>query len=122
MAGAGKSARKDDSTSGYHSHKKRGHERRPVLYAGVLERRNLKVRCVIVDISAKGAKVRTLEPYTGAFRDCVLTVAGAGRVEADVVWHHGVELGLEFREPTDLSPDHQTSSVTEILSVLNRHL
>ena len=122
MAKADGTARKADKESGFRSRRKRGHERRAVVYAGVLVRGNLKVKCVIVDISAKGAKVRTVEPYMGKFEACTLAVPGAGRVEAEVVWHCGNELGLEFREPTELANHRPTSSVTEILAVLNKGL
>ena len=122
MASVAKPAGKAGSNAEQSPKKKRGHRRRPVVYAGMIERENLKVRCVIVDISTKGAKVRTLEPYMGAFRDCVLAVAEVGRIEADVVWRDGKELGLEFRKATALSEEMGTSSVTDILAALNRGL
>lgn len=120
MASAGGTRRQSAIRPGAASKKKRSHRRRPVVYAGVLERDSLTVKCIIVDISAKGAKVRTLEPYMGTFHDCVLVVGDVGRVEAEVVWRHANQLGLEFREPTALCDQISTSSVTDILAVLNR--
>ncbi len=80
-----------------HPTEHRRFERTTVLWAGHLVYQEQSVSCVIVNISAGGAMVRSEDP---AFfmNTVVLRNPRIGDLAADVVWRQNDELGLKFAD------------------------
>lgn len=76
-------------------------ERTTVLWSGHLVFREQMVACVIVNISAGGAMVRT-EDAAFCLSSVTLRNARIGDLAAEVVWRQNDELGLKFID------DHET--------------
>ena len=72
-------------------------ERTTVLWSGELVCREQIVACIIVNISAGGAMVRSEDP---AFfmTSVVLRNSRVGDLAAEVVWRQDDELGLKFAD------------------------
>ena len=70
-------------------------ERTTVLWSGHLVFQEQIVACVIVNISAGGAMVRT-EDAAFCLTSVVLRSDHIGELAAEVVWRQGDELGLKF--------------------------
>jgi hypothetical protein len=75
-------------------------ERTTVLWSGHLVHQEQMVACVIVNISAGGAMVRSEDP---AFfmTPVVLRNPRIGDLSAEVVWRQNEELGLKFVDDPD---------------------
>ncbi len=75
----------------------RRYDRTTVLWSGHLVFREQSVACVIVNISAGGAMVRSEDP---AFfmTSVVLRNSRIGDLAAEVVWRQDDELGLKFAD------------------------
>ncbi len=76
-------------------------ERTTVLWSGHLVYREQSVACVIVNISAGGAMVRSEDP---AFfmNSVVLRNPRIGDLAAEVVWRQNDELGLKFADDPEI--------------------
>ena len=76
-------------------------ERTTVLWSGHLVYREQSVACVIVNISAGGAMVRSEDP---AFfmNSVVLRNPRIGDLAAEVVWRQNDELGLRFADDPEM--------------------
>ncbi len=76
-------------------------ERTTVLWSGHLVYREQSVACIIVNISAGGAMVRSEDP---AFfmNSVVLRNPRIGDLAAEVVWRQNEELGLKFAEDPEI--------------------
>ncbi len=72
-------------------------ERTTVLWSGHLVCQEQSVACVIVNISAGGAMVRSEDPAFFA-TSVVLRNAHIGDLPAEVVWRQNDELGLKFAD------------------------
>jgi len=70
-------------------------ERTTVLWSGDLVYREQIVGCIIVNISAGGAMVRSEDPAF-VMNPVVLRNPRIGDLTAEVVWRRGDELGLKF--------------------------
>ncbi|MHA1151100.1 MAG: PilZ domain-containing protein [Alphaproteobacteria bacterium] len=72
-------------------------ERTTVLWSGQLVYREQSVACVIVNISAGGAMVRSEDPAFYA-TSVVLRNSRIGDLAAEVLWRQDDELGLKFAD------------------------
>jgi hypothetical protein len=70
-------------------------ERITVLWSGHLVYRDQSVGCIIVNISAGGAMVRSDDPAF-VMTPVVLRNPRIGELTAEVAWRRGNELGLKF--------------------------
>ncbi len=70
-------------------------ERTTVLWSGDLIYREQSVGCIIVNISAGGAMVRSDDPAF-VMTPVVLRNSRIGELTAEVMWRRGDELGLKF--------------------------
>jgi hypothetical protein len=70
-------------------------ERTKVLWSGHLIYREQSVGCIIVNIAAGGAMVRSDDPAF-VMTPVVLRNSRIGDLTAEVVWRRGNELGLKF--------------------------
>ncbi len=93
---------------------RRAHKRACVLVSGQVsnpgEKQEKKVDCVILDLSASGAKVRFDEPLVSD-QISKITLAGSVDFEVEVAWTSGVVAGLRFLD----TPDKVASVLAGIL-------
>ncbi len=75
-------------------------ERTTVLWSGQLEFGDHAVSCLIVNISAGGAMVRTEDAAT-CLNLVVLRNPRIGDLKAEVMWRKNDEMGLKFLEDDD---------------------
>lgn len=72
--------------------------RTTVLWSGHLHASGECAECVILDVSANGAKLRFSEEIDLAELSCALEVARLGVFTCDVAWSRGNRVGLSFNE------------------------
>jgi hypothetical protein len=79
---------------------RRQHKRKPVLWAARIETRDGPNDCIILDLSAGGAKLRSAAVVT--VRDTVtLVIDRFGALNAEVMWARSGKLGLRFLDAPD---------------------
>lgn len=72
--------------------------RTAVLWAGHLHVDGGSAECVVLDISANGAKLRFRDPAPGDENTCALEVPRLGVLSCVVTWRRGNRIGLRFSE------------------------
>lgn len=78
--------------------------RRSVLWAGELRTGGRGLACRVQNISAFGAKVRLLEPFSARVSKVTLQVERYGEFPGEVVWQEGQILGISFNDdPEDVA-------------------
>ena len=72
--------------------------RTTVLWSGHLHAAGDSAECVILDVSANGAKLRFSEEIDLAEMSCALEVARLGVFACEIAWSCGNRAGLRFSE------------------------
>ena len=80
---------------------RREQARRSVMWGALALSSGLQFKCVVLNISAGGAKVRIAQPFSPG-TPVTLMVTRFGEFPAIVVWESGEFLGLKFQEPPDV--------------------
>ena len=79
---------------------RREQTRRSVMWGALALSSGLQFKCVVLNISAGGAKIRIAQPFPPG-TPVTLMVTRFGEFPAYVVWERGERLGLKFQEPPD---------------------
>ena len=72
--------------------------RTTVLWSGHLRAAGDSAECVILDVSANGAKIRFTEATGVSEESCALEVARLGVFSCEIAWRRGNRVGLCFKE------------------------
>jgi len=76
---------------------RRQHRRKPVLWAAELETATQRVDCVVLDVSAQGAKLRVSAPLTPQ-QVVAVVIERFGRLRGEVVWIGNNLAGVRFTD------------------------
>ncbi len=89
---------------------RRQHERKETELRGTLLVNGSSVACDVLDISAGGGRLRSVEPldHDGAL---TLRIEGFGEFPGDIAWKRGQSLGMRFRD----DPEKVAEVLTAIL-------
>jgi hypothetical protein len=84
-----------------HWKKLRRYPRSRVLWPGKLTLAGATVDCIVLDVSANGARVRA-DGLPTDIGGVSLELARFGSFAAEMMWRDGSEVGLRFAEPPDI--------------------
>jgi PilZ domain len=74
----------------------RSDKRTGVLWPAVLEADSVKLPCIVLDISAAGAKLRSTDPLAGNLNKFRLNIDSLGAFDCAHVWERAGRVGLRF--------------------------
>ncbi|MGH7074366.1 MAG: PilZ domain-containing protein [Stellaceae bacterium] len=75
---------------------RRNAKRTGVLWPAQLEAADVKLPCVVLDISTAGAKLRSTDPLAGNLNKFRLTIDSLGAFDCTHVWEAAGRVGLRF--------------------------
>jgi len=83
----------------------RRHIRKRVLWAARLETDQGPIRCIILNVSRSGAKLRLTTPASFAPHQLVeLVLESHGTLPAEIIWQREDRMGIHFRaDPTQVA-------------------
>ena len=86
---------------------RRRQPRRAAFWAATVRTSSGALDCHVVDVSDEGAQLRIVTPRVAApvvaQEKVMLTIAGVGRVLADVVWSRRNAIGLHIADPVAIT-------------------
>jgi len=85
----------DQLSSGVSPADRRTHKRKPVLWSAQIESRHGSTSCIILDLSAGGAKLRGTTP-AGRMEPVKLVINRFGALRAEIMWARMGLLGIRF--------------------------
>ena len=90
---------------------RRAYWRNTVVWNGNLTIEESSVECVVLNVSANGAKLHFSQPIDFADPTGVLTIPRLGEFGAEIAWVKGNTIGLRFEEP----PERVQQLIADIL-------
>jgi len=85
----------DQLSAGVSPADRRNHKRKPVLWSARLESREGSASCIILDLSAGGAKLRGISPASRK-DEVTLVIDRFGSLRAEIMWARMGLLGIRF--------------------------
>ena len=76
---------------------RRQHVRTSILWSGYLLCHDIGTDCIVLNLSAKGAKARLFQ-FELRQSQLTLRIARLGELRSKAVWYHGRTVGLQFLE------------------------
>lgn len=85
----------EERAGGTSGDERRRHARMPVHWHGRLVGGEHEEECLVLDISASGARVQCAEPFDES-SELTLNLAQGDRHDSSIVWRRGSFMGLAF--------------------------
>jgi len=80
----------------------RRHPRTAVFWSGTVQVGRESIDCIVLNMSAGGAKVKLFKRYPGGNSPLVLNIDRLGGYAAEVVWSQGEMIGVRFLKDPEL--------------------